>query len=365
MSGRGLLLVLAGLFIAGSIFTITYLQRSEDLTGNLNVTYNYEAAKNIANTGAELAVNRLKNDLYRRIGFNNVSSQNGRYTVTLTDTTFNGEASIRVISTGVANPGTSTQATYTCTVYVYRGGVPPALKAAICTNNDIEASGNMDIDGRNHRLDGTVVPASGTYGIWTTKTFLRTGASDIGGTSPSGIDFAPCKTPPADIITTGQTYPGGYPSSPDSILGGPAAGYPEGKLKQIAQSGVNGSQYTTNPATLTYPLRGVTYIELPSGGSWLSCNIEGSGILVVHNSSVNAIMREVNSGTFRGIIVVDDILHVQSTIIGAIIGLSPSPSAGNCIGNGVGEVLYSSEAIQNTTGSLAGVTGRNVMLWKE
>lgn len=365
MSGRGLLIILAGLFVAGSIFMVTYLQRSEDLTGNLNVTYNYEAAKNIANAGAELAVNRLKNDLYWRTGFTNVNAQNGRYTVTVSDTTYDGEAAIRVISTGVANPGKSTQATYICTVYVYRGGVPPALKAAVCTNNPIEASGNMDIDGRNHRLDGTLVPSSGTYGIWTTKTFVRTGAADIGGTSVTRIDYSPSKTPPAAIIATGQTYPGGYPSSPDSILGGPAVGYPEGKLKQIAQSRVNGSQYTTNPASLTYPLRGVTYVELPSGSSWISCNIEGSGILVVHNPSVDAIMREVNSGTFRGIIVVDDIQHVQTTIIGALIGLSPLPSAGNCIGNGVGEILYSSEAIQNTTGSLAGVTGRNVMLWKE
>lgn len=365
MSGRGLLIVLAGLFVAGSIFIVTFLQRSGDLTENLNITYNYEAAKNIANGGAELAVNRLKNDLYWRSGFNNVSVQNGRYTVLLSDTTFNGEAAIRVISKGVANPGTSSQAFYTCTVYVYRGGVPPALKAAICTNNDIEASGNMDIDGRNHRLDGSVVPSSGTYGIWTTKNFIRTGAADIGGTTVTGTDFSPSKTPPSSIIATGQTYPGGYPSSPDSILGGIAAGYPEGKLKQIAQSKVNGSQYTTNPATLAYPLQGVTYVELPAGSSWLSCNIEGSGILVVHNSSVNAIMREVNSGTFRGVIVVDDILHVQTTIIGAIIGLSASPSAGNCIGNGVGDVLYSTEAIRNITGLLAAVTGRNILLWKE
>jgi hypothetical protein len=48
----------------------------------------------------------------------------------------------------------------------------------------------------------------------------------------------------------------------------------------MAQSGKNGGQYTTNPGTLTFPLAGVTYVELPNGGLWQSIDFQNSsGVL--------------------------------------------------------------------------------------
>jgi hypothetical protein len=58
-------------------------------------------------------------------------------------------------------------------------------------------------------------------------------------------------------------------------------------------------------------------------------------------------MQNLNSGTFRGLIIADDMVHVHADIIGAIVVLTSNPANGNCIGNGNGNILYSSEAIQS------------------
>ena len=86
-------------------------------------------------------------------------------------------------------------------------------------------------------------------------------------------------------------------------------------------------------------------------------DLDGSeGIVVVHNDAKNAVMKNLNSGTFRGLIIVDDIVHIHAEIIGAVIVLSPTPAGGNCIGNGSGEVLYSSMTIQDITQNSIGVS---------
>jgi hypothetical protein len=99
-------------------------------------------------------------------------------------------------------------------------------------------------------------------------------------------------------------------------------------------------------------LKGVTYVELPSGSVWTSSNIDGTGILVVHNSTTNAVIKNENLGTFKGLIIADDIVHLHTTVIGAIISITPSPSEGNTIGNGSGNVLFSRKALINGIGEI-------------
>lgn len=141
--------------------------------------------------------------------------------------------------------------------------------------------------------------------------------------------------------------------------GGPDNGFPEGTLKSYAQSGAGGSQYVIDPSKLKTPLQGVTYVESPSGSSWQSMDITGSGILIVHNAARNAVMKNMNSGTYAGLMIVDDPIHIHANIIGALIALTSKPSEGNCIGNGNGTVLFSSQAITDATSSLTGSGGGN------
>jgi hypothetical protein len=118
-------------------------------------------------------------------------------------------------------------------------------------------------------------------------------------------------------------------------------------LKEYAQSGAGGSQYVTDPSLLSYPLKGITYVELPSGGSWSSADIQGSGILIVHNDNVNAILQNTKNN-FTGLIIGDDIVHLHSNIIGAVVSLTENPSEGNTVGNSSGSILYSKQVLDNT-----------------
>jgi hypothetical protein len=115
-------------------------------------------------------------------------------------------------------------------------------------------------------------------------------------------------------------------------------------------------------------MAGITYVELPSGASWNPSTFAGSGILVVHNTAKNAILTNVTGGNFTGIVIGDDVIHINNIIIGAVVALTPNPSSGNLIGNGNGQILYSTAAIQNSLNLLLpggqGITSGVVAWWE-
>jgi len=223
--------------------------------------------------------------------------------------------------------------------------LPPEIRGSVSSGGNIETGGNLIVDGRDHDESGALIPGSGSYGVWTSGTLDQKGSSTIGGTSPSGIDYVPSK--PALAGSYKDTSSITVASTPDQVLGGATGGFPEGTLKAIAQSGISGSQFVTNPGNLTYPLTGVTYIELPAGGSWEvggGVSLDGSGILVVRNTAGNAAIKNLNNGTFKGIIIADIIQNIHNRIIGSVFPLNTliNPQ----IGNGGGEILYSQNVIK-------------------
>ncbi len=318
--------------------------------------FNETQVRNISNSVAEMLVAYLgDSSSYRAsspVTLNNIFDGSSEYRVV--DTTIGSDDFVKIDITSTFMDRTHNSVIIT-SENTGSGFLPTTVKAAVSTNNPVETRGNLQIDGRQHDSNGNLIANSGTYAIWTTQGYSRVGNSKLGSTY-SGTDIAPIKSG-ADFSKTyqsSQVYPGGYPDAPDSILGGKANGFSAGTLKSLAQSGVSGSQYVTSTSSLSFPLKGVTYIELPTDtrgnrNEWIGANIQGSGILVIHNSATNATIKNLNSGTFKGLIIADDIVHIHTTVIGAIIGLSPSPSSGNCIGNGNGRVYFSSEAIENAT----------------
>jgi len=350
--GRALLIIL---FSSIAIYMITTLNVSSNINTSLDASLDYFSdtqARNIANSMVQIVLTKIADDPeYRVLNKTTKNLFGGIAEYTVKDTIIN---SIDLISINVDAEYYDISKSVKAFVFPPDAGyIPDAALAAISTNNPILTLGTMIVDGRDHDKNGALIPGNGTYGIWTTSTFTGSGNSQIGGTSLDTTDYVPEKNFDPSVVAANQVYPGGYPDSPDSILGGTAKGFLPGTLKNIAISGDNGSQYTTNPATLTLPLQGVTYVELPSGDEWNPATINGSGILIIHNSATNAIIKNINSGTFRGIVIADDIVHIHADIIGAVIGLTPTPSDGNCIGNGSGQVLYSSEAIKEATGDVA------------
>jgi len=375
MMGKALLFTILAMMLIFSLISVDMSRSTSIQSDNVTKYFDRLHGRNLAQAGVNMGLRRLVYNRNSRSSFT-TNFGGGGIVVSFEDAYYQGRSSIKITSTATLSDRSSgysffgRDTTFTSVAYVPKANVPRLIRAAISTNNHVTTGGGFIVDGRDHDTTGsTVIPAQGVFGLWTSNTLTQTGTSTIGGTNIRGVDFAPSKPADTSIIRQSQTP---YPTSPDSVLGGPENGYPEGTLKAIAQSGIGGSRYTTDPSTLSYPLRGVTYIEIPAGSAtWLSCNITGSGILVVHNSTNTAFMKNVNAGPFRGIIICDDMSHVNAgvTIIGTIIALTRDPSTTNDFGNGNSQVLYSSDAVANALGNIRADSVRTytnrVLAWWE
>jgi hypothetical protein len=346
MSKLVIFLVLGG-FITYGVINVTQNRVVTQATENSVNNYAQTKARDVANSTIKMLMSKVAdNYTYRVITPTTLNIFDGEATYTVVDETFGGEDLIKYSVTANIY-GATKQVTAFTDKFPF---IPPSIRGAITANNPVLSNGNLTIDGRNHTSIGTVIPQTGSYAVWTTGTYTQMGTSDLGGTHLK-IDYVPLNPANPNVIKENQVWPGGFPNSPDEVMGGPAKGFPEGTLKSIAQSGINGSQYVTNPSSLSgAPLSGITYLELPTifpHNQWKDMDITGSGVLVIHNSAKNAIMKNLLSGTFAGIIIVDDLIHVQelATVIGTIVILTPSPSGGNCVGNSDGKVLYSTQAV--------------------
>ena len=316
-------------------------------TDNLATDYDRVRAEMAARTMVHLSLGKLSDSTNWRGGYAHISTGGGEGFATVVDSTTDatvGWGRVRVTARGTSG---SVADTVVVVAALPVAGIPPGVHGAITAKSAVSTLGNIQIDGRNHDINGNLIANQGTKGISTQQTYSQGGSSGAGGTSAGGTDYAPSKPANASVIEQNATY--SFPSTPDDVFG-----YAAGTLKALAQSGANGGQYVTNPASLTFPLSGVTYVELASGSTWQSVDFGSStGVLVVHNSSTNAVIKNLNSGTFKGLLIADDIDKIHTTIIGAVISLTASPS-GNCIGNGSGSVLYSSAALQQASSVAAG-----------
>jgi hypothetical protein len=345
--GKMILILLLGTIVIFGVLNININNGLNLATDKSLELYAAAGARNVANSAVQLLIARLgDNNAYRVNSPAETDLLGGNAEYTVIDDIIGTDTLVKINVQGTYMGANSNISAH---VKFPDGGspvFPAAVLAAITTNNPVQTLGKLIVDGRDHDLNGNLLPGKGTLGIWTTNSYSRGGASTVGGTYEKK-DYAPSKKYSSDIVSSNQTWPDGYPSTPEGILGGSDKGYPEGKLKSIAMSGSDGSQYVTDPSMLTYPLKGITYVELGNDETWQSMNIEGSGILIVHNKELNAKMKNLNTGTFKGLLVADDIVHIHAEIIGAVASLTPNPSEGNCIGNGDGSVLFSSEAIMS------------------
>lgn len=366
--GKAVLLMLIGSIsiAAATIFNIS--SRLNEVKEDAVGYYAKNQAQNICNSTVSMLMSQIADSTTYRVHTpqtKNLFGGTATYSVTEALLTGYPDSLIQINVTAVYFGDTSSAVTYCRDPGGGGGGyVPGPVKAAISTNNPVSTTGGLIVDGRDHDLSGNLISNSGTLGIWTTGTVSQGGSSTIGSTDSLGFDHAPQGSAASDpdIVQQNKTWAGGYPDNPDKVLGGVANGFPDGTLKAMAQSGVNGSQYVTDPSSLTYPLSGITYVEIPHNSkpnkrTWNSMDITGSGVLIVHNSSCSAIMKNLNSGTFKGMIIADDIIHIHANVIGAVIGLTPSPSDGNCIGNGNGTIKFSRQAIEDATGLAMGGGG--------
>jgi hypothetical protein len=354
--GKYSLIVIAGFVVTFGWIRANLNEVNGLFSDNFLEYYDRTVSRLAATSAAQMALAALSDSLSWRAGYADLSLGEGSGWATLedsaTDTTLDADE-VRITA-----GGSSGETADTVEVLVQLPTVPPGVRGGITANSTVRTLGSLIIDGRDHDLSGELVAGDGTMGVSTTQTFDQGGSSTGGGTA-GGVDYAPADPANPAIIEENAVYD--FPASPDSVFG-----YASGTLKAMAQSGANGGQYVTNPGDLTFPLSGVTYVELASGETWQSMDFGAStGVLVVHNSAGNAVIKNLNSGTFKGLIIADDIEKIHLDIIGAVISLTTSPS-GNCIGNGSGQLLYSRAAlIQAASVAAGGGGGVTVLSWLE
>lgn len=365
MSGRAIILLVVGIIMVSGVILYRIEAASTAIVANSTGYHKKQSARNIAQTGVNLALRQLApNNTWRTSNWK-IDMLGGRATVTAYDTSYAGVAK----AIGIRSKGTFGDSAATSTAFCYfpQPLLPPDFRGLLTMNGPSGTGGNITVDGRDHKIfDSVSVNASkGVPGIWTTGSpFAQGGSSKIGGTV-LGIDWAPANPAPVGTIQSGQVYPGGvFPGSPDSMMGGSSAGYIEGTLKSIAQSGVQGSQYVTNPGYLKFPLSGITYVEMPlATPSWSGATVTGSGIIVVHNSAKTATLKSAD-GRFAGILITDDLTNFHATLWGGIAVLTSTPS-GSVLGNGSATMFYSREAILKAVGMLSNGSSLNVIAWWE
>lgn len=415
MSGKAILIVVLGFMSISFVSYETIMTHSNESSKTISDYYYEQQAYNISQTGINMTIKKLEIEPEWRTGYYYKDLFGGLVYVQLKDTLFDNSDVVKITSSGIMGYNTKDEYRVSSIAYLTNQvsvSVPVTIKAAVTANSKISTSGKMIIDGRDHDVDGNLIAGEGTYALWTTNAYSRSGNSKIGG-SKEGKDFEPSKTVNDNVRKHNQKWETEdskeaekeedededkgkkdkddddeddddedeededdskkeiteFPVTPEEALGGSEYGFTPNKLKEIAQSGKDGSQYVTDPSQLKEgPLSGITYVELGNKQTWQSVDVTGSGILIVHNDQLNAVLKNLNKGTFKGIIIADNIINIHTDIIGAVFTLT-SKTSGSVIGNGNGQILYSSEAIENAltgfaTGTSTGESGKKgVVAW--
>lgn len=342
--------------ITMSFLTMGVQEKRHEAASNACQAYNAANARNQAHSAANVALSKLTVTPSWQ-GSVSGSFSDGSYTVT---------CSKQPATTNVKVLASGTYQQVSRNVEVLVELYPGFLKSAITAKPDVTTLGGLIVDGRDYDQNENIIPNQGGYAIVSENTITQGGNSEYGGTDSQGQDYAPSRPGDTSIYEMNATFDGGFPVSPDAALG-----LAEGTLKAIAQSGAGGSQYATSGSDINIPLKGVTYVELPDNGTWNSpnftyCNCgfdyNSFGILVVHNSNYNARLKNMR-GNFYGIILADDVDKIHGKTTGNVTVFGSTPR-GNCIGNGTGDVHYSSYYIMDALSKLSNHQPKIVSWWE-
>jgi hypothetical protein len=256
-------------------------------------------------------------------------------TGSLSASTYTGSYAATLANNVISSTGTVGGLSRIVTVQT-EGSLPSSVQGAVTVNSSVNTSGNITIDGRDHDADGNLTGDPGSNGISAAGLITQTGSSDIGG---NGI--APAH--PASAGSMQQSV-NPFPSTePWDVLGVSQAWFQNNVPVQVIPPPQNFS--------------GIYYYN-PPGGEWKPADLgNSSGILIVHNPSNSATMKNLH-GTFKGLIITDQMTHINgdAAIYGAVVTTN---QVGNTLGNGDALVAFSREILK-ALGSLVPTDG-----WKK
>lgn len=353
--GRAVLIILIGAFVVFGTYTVMSIHSSKQAETVAIDNYKTNYVRNISLSTIDILMSKLADSSNYRVNQPlTMNLMNGIAQYTIKDTVLGTDSLIQIRV--IAEYGNISKETIAY-VKITGGFVPPTLRGAVTANANLNKTiSDMIIDGRDHDLNGNVIPNNGIYGVSSGTSFTNLQGAMIGGTV-NGVDYPPKFPENPIVVEQNYNWGGTFPTSPDKILG-----FPEGTLKSIAQSKVNGSQYVTNLSQLKFPLRGVTYLELPSTEVKIDLGkMENTGILVVHNSTGSTKVTQLKSSKpFKGLIIGDYMFHLHLDIFGGLILLSPNlEMTAECKGNNDHKIYYSSAAVKDATFFASQVSGQS------
>jgi len=362
-----IMILVLGAMVTFGISNITQNSKLQLGTKKTVDKFSLNRAHDIAGSMSDILMMRIANNLSYRVNSEATENLNGGdVSYLVEDTFFEGDSLVKITVAAEFNGVGKIITSYVG--QPTEGWIPPVVRGAWTANANLNNTiSDMFIDGRDHDLNQNIIPTEGTYGVSTSTTFTNVENAAIGGTN-NGIDYPMTYPEVPEVIEQNYDWGGTFPETPDEILG-----WPEGTLKAAALSGVHGSQYLLVPNSaskidgdlLTYPLSGITYIEITNSSEYeLMLEQTGnSGIVVVHRDNGNSKLKGVKSdnssdGLLTGLLITDYSFHHHIDILGAVLMLSPDlETSKNCSGNADHWVKYSSEVIENSTKIAAEVTG--------
>lgn len=246
-------------------------------------------------------------------------------------------------------------------------------EAAFTANSGIRLQGNVTVSGVNHDMSGQPIAAGDTTytgkcnenkpAIRLTDTDENVDAN--GSYNLSGNPAYASSSPPYVVKDPGIVW-----HTPEEALGLPA-----GALDAYKQSG---TQWEANqPDTLS----GIVYVTDDFGSTgYGSGNVQGTGILIVHNPEFNprywdpadplyssaeagthrgdpgtygpANIGNINGGTFKGIVIADKINKINGNvqIYGSVMSMTEIDV--NIVGAGTATIKYSCSSIQTVANTI-------------
>lgn len=243
-----------------SISAIGFFGKQTESTNTASTQVEQQQAYNVATTGVNLALAKLRKEKTWRSGYSNLSVASGRCNLTVTDI---GTDTVRIVSQGLVG----TQQHQSIVVAKLSSIFPTVESALTIFGDSVDFSNDgkaFDIDGRDYKNDGTTLGANpAVYGVGVQKTKI---VNDINADLKAGKITA-------NVLGKGGTPSVGTFSTTDLVA---LFNQYKGLATRTASPIISGN---TMFGTLSSPE--IVYVN---GNLDWSGTISGAGILVVNGS---------------------------------------------------------------------------------
>lgn len=255
---------------------------------------------------------------------------------TLNAGTYTGNYSATYSNDVITSTGTVDGISSTVTVRTIE--IPSSVRGAVTENSSTYIAGSIIMDGRDYDAADVLTDSSGLYGISAAGMVTQMGSCQIGGN-------------------------GAAPAAPAASYAYEQLADPFNDTDPWDLLGVDQSWFEANVPVQTTPpsanFNGIYYYNPPTG-TWSGASLgSSSGILIVHNSTNSATMKNA-SGKFTGLIIADQFTH-NSGSLKVVGGLITTNQVGNFFGYGSAKFRYSSEVLSE----LKSLLGNQTSNWRK